>query len=417
MRMGTGRLRPLGVVALLCATLAVTLVAPPAGADAEDDLRRKARKLEQQINSQAGDVHASSAKVTRAAAELAAARAELPAARAAVVEAQAQLTVARIQDKAAAQALVVAQAEQDKATRAVAAVQARIAESYELIGRIARQAYTQGSYAELAVALQAESPSDFAGRISAIDSIGRAQAALLDRLAVDEADLKISQRDLDLAAAEVERRRIEAAAQLARSRDLTDKAQKARARVDALVAQADRALSVARAAKSQELANLRALKAAQAKVKKQLAAASRGSGLPTGQLLWPAAGQLSQGAGPRVHPVYGYASCHTGIDIGAGYGATISAALGGRVIAEYFNTAYGNVTLIDHGDGLSTFYAHQSSRLVGVGARVKKGQAIGRVGTTGFVTGPHLHFEVHVNGRPYDPMGWFGGSKQPISCA
>jgi murein DD-endopeptidase MepM/ murein hydrolase activator NlpD len=72
--------------------------------------------------------------------------------------------------------------------------------------------------------------------------------------------------------------------------------------------------------------------------------------------------------------------------------------------------------LIDHGQGLSTFYAHQSSRLVPVGTRVSKGQAIGRVGATGYATGPHLHFEVHINGVPYDPMGWFGGTKRPVAC-
>ena len=182
------------------------------------------------------------------------------------------------------------------------------------------------------------------------------------------------------------------------------------------MAQTEHALAVAQRAKSQELANLRELKKAQAKVKRDLAAASQGSGLPTGQLLWPADGPFVQGVGPRIHPVYGYRSCHTGIDIGAGYGSTIKAALGGTVIAEYFNTAYGNVTLIDHGDGLSTFYAHQSARVVGVGTHVRQGQAIGRVGATGFVTGPHLHFEVHINGVPYDPMGWFGGVKRPVAC-
>ena len=87
------------------------------------------------------------------------------------------------------------------------------------------------------------------------------------------------------------------------------------------------------------------------------------------------------------------------------------------MIAEYFNTAYGNVTLIDHGDGLSTFYAHQSAR-VGAGrcARQRGPGDRPASGATGFVTGPHLHFEVHVNGVPYDPMGWFGGVKQPVVC-
>ncbi len=409
--------RRLGVIALVTGALVASLATPPASADDANNLRRKAKQLQEQVKAQAGDVGATTRRVGRAVTKLTSARAQLPAARSAVTEANAQLTAARIQDKAAAAALRAAEAEQAKAERAVARVQVRIDASYALIGALARQSYIQGgSFAELGVALQAESPNDFAGRISAMDSIGRAQDAILEQLAVDEADLKISQRNLELAAAETEAKRIEAAEQLARSGELAKTARRAKARVEALVAQAARALSVAEAAKQRELANLKQLKAAQAKVKRELAAASRGNGLPSGELLWPANGPITQGVGSRIHPVYGYRSCHTGIDIGAPYGSTIVAALGGRVIAEYFNTAYGNVTLIDHGQGLSTFYAHQSARLVSVGTRVSKGQPIGRVGATGFATGPHLHFEVHINGVPYDPMGWFGGTKRPITC-
>ncbi len=76
---------------------------------------------------------------------------------------------------------------------------------------------------------------------------------------------------------------------------------------------------------------------------------------------------------------------------------------------------YGNNTLVDHGDGLSTFYAHQTSFAVSPGQRVKAGETIGYVGSTGYSSGPHLHFEVHINGVPHDPMGWFGGQKTPQS--
>jgi hypothetical protein len=237
------------VIALVTGALVASLATPPASADDEDSLRRKAKQLQEQVKAQVGDVGATTRRVGRAVAELTSARAQLPAARQAVVEANAQLTAARIQDKAAAAALRAAEAEQAKAERAVARVQSRIDASYALIGALARQSYIQGgSFAQLGVALEAESPNDFAGRISAMDSIGRAQNAILEQLAVDEADLKISQRDLELATAETEAKRIEAAEQLARSGALAKTARRAKARVKALVAQAAHALSVAEAA-------------------------------------------------------------------------------------------------------------------------------------------------------------------------
>lgn len=135
-------------------------------------------------------------------------------------------------------------------------------------------------------------------------------------------------------------------------------------------------------------------------------AASTGGGSGGGSLGWPVAGPVVSSFGWRIHPILGYRKFHTGIDIAAGYGAAIHAAGSGRVIYATWMGGYGNVIIIDHGNGLSTLYAHQSSLAVGVGASVRRGQTIGAVGSTGFSTGPHLHFEVRVNGNPVDPMGY-----------
>ena len=101
-----------------------------------------------------------------------------------------------------------------------------------------------------------------------------------------------------------------------------------------------------------------------------------------------------------------WGSLHPGIDIGAGMGASIHAAAPGRVIVAGYSGGYGNLIVIDHGNGLATAYAHQSRLGVSVGQEVSQGQVIGYVGSTGFSTGPHLHFEVRVNGSPVDPMGY-----------
>jgi len=134
--------------------------------------------------------------------------------------------------------------------------------------------------------------------------------------------------------------------------------------------------------------------------------ASSGSGVGTGELMWPVNGPVSSPFGWRIHPILGYRKFHTGIDIGVAYGTPIHASDSGTVIYATWMGGYGNVVIIDHGNGLSTLYAHQSSIAVSTGARVSRGQTIGYIGSTGLSTGPHLHFEVRVNGNPVDPMGY-----------
>jgi murein DD-endopeptidase MepM/ murein hydrolase activator NlpD len=116
-------------------------------------------------------------------------------------------------------------------------------------------------------------------------------------------------------------------------------------------------------------------------------------------LIWPVAGPVVSGFGMR------WGRMHTGIDIGVGYGTPIRASASGTVISAGWMGGYGNLVVIDHGGGLSTAYAHQSSMAVG-GGSVSQGQVIGYVGCTGHCFGPHLHFEVRVNGSPVDPMGY-----------
>ena len=113
---------------------------------------------------------------------------------------------------------------------------------------------------------------------------------------------------------------------------------------------------------------------------------------------------ITSGFGPRVHPIYGDARMHTGIDFGASYGTPIHAAADGVVVSAGPLGGYGNATVIDHGNGLATLYGHQSSIIVAPGESVRGGQIIGYVGCTGLCTGPHLHFEVRVRGTPVDPM-------------
>jgi septal ring factor EnvC (AmiA/AmiB activator) len=122
-------------------------------------------------------------------------------------------------------------------------------------------------------------------------------------------------------------------------------------------------------------------------------------------LIWPVQGPIASPFGSRCLP-NGDCSFHPGIDIAAGSGTPIDAAAAGTVIYAGWMDGYGNLTVIDHGGGLATAYGHQSSIGVGVGASVSQGSVIGYVGCTGYCFGPHLHFEVRVNGEPVDPMGY-----------
>jgi murein DD-endopeptidase MepM/ murein hydrolase activator NlpD len=99
---------------------------------------------------------------------------------------------------------------------------------------------------------------------------------------------------------------------------------------------------------------------------------------------------------------------HEGIDIGVGYGTPIVAAASGTVIYAGWMGGYGNLVIVDHGGGIATAYGHNSSILVGYGSSVSQGQTIALSGSTGNSTGPHVHFEVRVNGSPVDPLGYLG---------
>lgn len=125
-----------------------------------------------------------------------------------------------------------------------------------------------------------------------------------------------------------------------------------------------------------------------------------------GWLKWPISGRQSSGYGERTHPISGRKSFHAGIDIAAPSGTTILAARSGEVVQSGYRGAYGLVVLIDHGDAVATLYAHTSRTFVRVGEVVSTGQAIAAVGSTGYSTGPHLHFEVRVNGEPQNPHRW-----------
>ncbi len=126
----------------------------------------------------------------------------------------------------------------------------------------------------------------------------------------------------------------------------------------------------------------------------------------TGRFMWPVAGVITSPFGSRMHPVLGRYINHHGIDFGAASGTPIYAPDNGEVIYAGWYGGYGKVVIIDHGGDITTLFGHTSSFVVDAGTRVRKGQVIAYVGSTGMSTGPHLHFEVRRNGGAVNPMGF-----------
>lgn len=128
-----------------------------------------------------------------------------------------------------------------------------------------------------------------------------------------------------------------------------------------------------------------------------------------GVLAWPVPGYstITSPFGMRVHPITGVYKLHTGMDIRAPIGANFVAANDGIVVKAEYNRAYGNMVMIDHGGGIMTLYAHGSDILVQLGQTVKRGDPILKVGSTGYSTGAHAHFEVRVNGTYVNPVDYF----------
>ena len=358
--------------------------------------------------------------VVAAAESLKDAQAKLPAARETMALASAKEVEAKGVYNKAAGDLVTAKLAYAAALVKVTSKEAEISQLQKKVDQFARSVYQQGPTSQWEIILESESPSDLTVRLQNIKAVSLSTAKSLDNLLGAKEQL-VS----DAAAAEEVRLDMQRVADIAAqafidAQNAADKAAAAKVEVDKLVKQESAALKIAeddKAAVQKQYDELRAEQLRIAALAK--AAGTQGPVDPqaTGPLSWPLPGRAAGGSvGWRIHPVYKYKSCHTGVDSGAPSGTPIRAAASGVVLSTTVSRAYGNMTLIDHGDGMVTMYAHQSQFGVSPGQAVGNQDVIGYVGSTGFSTGPHLHFEVHLNGVPYNPMGWFGASRTVVPC-
>lgn len=375
------------------------------------------------IESLRAELGESSEAMLRAGADLRLAEAALPGARATATEARTLLVQAQRRQETAARLRGQAQVRLILSEQEAEASAAAVAEQHARLGQLARAVYQGGgSVSDLSVLLEARSPSDFAERLVSLQTLASSQRSVLDDLEQVEQSFGSQTQDLEqvrdtLAAADEQAQR-----ELAAVMTLEAQARAAEETVGRLVAARQAALAAAAAAQLIDDAAAQRRDTVSSQLELELAARARaeagrggsvdGSTVPAqpAALSWPIVGRLSSPFGMRVHPVTGVYKLHTGQDLGAPCGTPIRAARDGVVIDAGWNSAYGWRTVISHGAVggvlLTTTYNHQQAVDVAVGERIGLGQVIGSVGTTGYSTGCHLHFELYVNARLVDPVPW-----------
>lgn len=394
--------RALLVLVLVVATLASALPASADGGDLRDRLDRvtsRIRTLDRRIDEATARRSELAAAVKDAAARLAESEAALVAAEERLVEldeavrrrsGELRVLRGRLRDRYRELADVRRRLD---AARATAREQARRAYVEAGVG-MAQTMFSSEVLTQVAVgtgylarfAADSREAAELLVRLEAVAAAAEA-AVLADERAVAAAvtTLEADRRAARVAREAVAARRDELAAD--------------RERLEALLAEVDDAIDTWER-------ELRSLEREEASIRRLIAARTARDGNRPGRLRRPVPGPIDSGFGPRVHPIYGTLRMHNGLDMDGPMGGPIVAAGAGRVIYAGWKGGYGKTVMIDHGGGMVTLYAHQSRLAVEVGQQVAAGQVVGYIGSTGLSTGPHLHFEVRIGGRPVDPMGY-----------
>lgn len=289
----------------------------------------------------------------------------------------------------------------DVKTTELEAAEKALEEKEELFAQTVRTTYEQGEISYLEVLLNSSSFSDLLTRLEIVSAIMEDNQKVVDEYTAAKED--IEQKRDDLQDTQDEQKNYQ---------------ENLNYKVDDLAASEAQQAALQEsleAYKAESEAEYDRIEGEMQDVSNQIAELSRQAAangsvpMGDGTLIWPTPSCTTTNSayGYRVHPIYGTVKFHAGEDIPAGYGAEILAAASGTVVTAGWVSGYGNYTVIDHGGGLMTAYGHQSSFAVSVGDVVTQGQVIGYVGSTGNSTGPHLHFEVYVNGATVDPKSYF----------
>jgi len=348
--------------------------------------------------------------------------AQLPSAQERAARALGVMAAARVRRDSQRKAALSAQREVRGSTVSYQLAQATVESAQQRLDAFVAAAYMGSGAATLTTLANAASLNELANGIATLRYVAEGQDDAVRRL--EEARLRAAQRRADLVA----KQRLVTAAVIAAEQALQEstqaaaEAQSLQRQISSLIAVRRSALQAAKAYRSAVEARYADLSRRSRQIGEQLSqdaalarrkASVRELPMPirsTGQLLWPISGPVTSTFGNRLDPVYGVERLHEGIDIAGPRGTPIAAAADGVVVNAGPAGGYGLYTCVAHGlvrsRGLATCYAHQSAVLVAAGQQVKRGQVLGRVGSTGASTGNHVHFEVRLDGTPMDPLGW-----------
>lgn len=290
-----------------------------------------------------------------------------------------------------------AQAEVSATQQELEKKEQEMSERRETLARRLKGLYENSQISYLEILLQSEDLGDFISRLEYIDILVANDQKLL-------AGIRAQKTEVEAQKAKLEKTRDQAAG-------LQREAAKTKTDLDQKKAQQQNLLSATEKQKQEAAEQSETLAKEQNKIEELIRShSSRGEQqVKDGEWLWPLPGyyEITDPFGYRIHPITGQRSLHTGVDIAAPGGTPIRAAGAGTVIFAGWNDAYGNMIVLDHGGAYSTLYGHQSRLAVGVGTKVQAGQIIGYVGSTGWSTGNHLHFEIRIDSQAVDPLPYY----------
>jgi murein DD-endopeptidase MepM/ murein hydrolase activator NlpD len=268
-----------------------------------------------------------------------------------------------------------------------------------------RQIYIEDTPDVLSFVLEASSYADLLDHVEYVNDIGRQDERIASQVAAAKKAMAAARAETARVRARVAETTRAIVAQVARQRAARDRLLASRSSLaEARSEKRDTLVSI-RSNRAEFVAEVEALERESAILaaklrSSQVSGVSSGSGVSASGFLWPVHGPVTSGFGWR------WGRMHEGIDIAVASGTPVFAVASGTVVHAGWLGGYGNLVVVDHGNGLSTAYAHNSSIAAGVGASVGQGQVIAYSGNTGNSTGPHVHFEVRVNGSAVDPLGY-----------